>query len=160
MSGFRRHAGPGRDAGSIAAAVPVLAMVLLLLAGLVLDGARQLGARARAVAYAEEAARAGAAAVDLTVDELRLLPDDVVAERVRGYCRDAVAGGAPLTDAERCFVGVEPWRGDAARRLVVVTRVEIAVPAGLLGIVGVRELRASGEGKARPWQGLDATDVR
>ena len=152
--------GTGRDAGSVAAAVPVLALVVLLLAGLVLDGARQLGARARAVAYAEEAARAGAAAVDLTREGLHLLPDDVVAERVRGYCRDAVAGGAPLTGAEGCFVRVEAWRGDASRRLVVVTRVEVSVPAGLLGIVGVRELRAAGEGKARPWEGLDASDAR
>ncbi len=51
------------DAGALAPAVPVLAFVLLLLGGLVIDASRLLNARGRAVAYAEEAARAGAGAI-------------------------------------------------------------------------------------------------
>ena len=146
------------ERGSVAVLVPVLAVVVLLLAGLVLDGGRQLTARARAVAYAEEAARAGAAAVDLEQQDLALLPDDVVAARVNGYCRDAAAAGAPIEDPGACFVRVEPAADPPHRRVVVVTRVSTHLPSGLLGMVGVRELTADGEGKARPYQGLDDSE--
>ena len=46
------------ERGSLAPAVPVIAMFLLLLGGLGVDGSRQLNARGQAVAFAEEAARA------------------------------------------------------------------------------------------------------
>ena len=157
MSGGGRR--PGGDRGSVAPVVPLLALVVLLLAGLVLDGSRQLNARARATAYAEEAARAGAAAVDLQEMDLELLPADVVAERVNGYCRDAVAAGAPIENPGNCFQGIESTTEAPARPLVVVTRVETSIPSGLLGIVGVRELRAAGGAKARPYEGLDETDA-
>ncbi|WP_158257097.1 pilus assembly protein TadG-related protein [Kineococcus xinjiangensis] len=150
----------GDDRGSIAPVVPLLALVVLLLAGLVIDGSRQLNARARATAYAEEAARAGAAAVNLEVEELELLPSDVVAERVNRYCLDAAAAGAPIRNPGNCFQGLEDTKEAPVRRLVVVARVETAIPAGLLGIAGVRELAAAGEAKARPYQGLDETDVQ
>ncbi|WP_205709562.1 pilus assembly protein TadG-related protein [Kineococcus siccus] len=150
----------GRDDGSIAPAVPIVALVLLLLAGLVVDASRQLTARARAVAYAEEAARAGAAAVDLDEQELRLLPEAAVRARVEGYCRDAVTAGAPIVDPGACFRGVRAVSATDGRRLVVVAHVDVVVPASLLGLVGVRELRASGDGRARPFEGLDEEDAQ
>lgn len=148
------------DEGSIAPAIPVLALVLLLLAGLVVDASRQLSARGRAVAYAEEAARAGAAAIELDAPDLRLLPEDVVRERVNAYCRAAAAGGAPLVDPENCYRGTTRVGDPQGRALVVVTHVEIVQPTTLLGIVGVRELRAAGDGRARPFEGTTEEDVQ
>jgi hypothetical protein len=148
------------DAGSIAPAVPVFALVLLLLAGLVVDGSRQLSARARAVAYAEEAARAGAAAIDLDAPDLELLPEATVRQRVDTYCRDAAAAGAPIVDPGACFRGTRVVGADDARRLVVVAHVDVVVSASLLGLVGVRELRAGGDGSARPFEGIDEEDAR
>ncbi|GAA0288845.1 pilus assembly protein TadG-related protein [Kineococcus aurantiacus] len=148
-----------RDEGSIAPAVPVLALVLLLLAGLVVDASRQLGERARAVAYAEEAARAGAAAVDLDAPDLELLPDGQVAARVNAYCTAAAAAGAPIVDPGNCFRGTTEVGDPQGRRIVVRTRVEVVQPATLLGIVGVHELRAAGEGRARPFEGTREEDA-
>ncbi|MEZ0165125.1 pilus assembly protein TadG-related protein [Kineococcus sp. LSe6-4] len=151
----------GRDEeGSIAPAVPVLALVLLLLAGLVLDASRQLSARARAVAYAEEAARAGAAAVDLDAPDLRLLPQEQVAARVTAYCAAVAASGAPVVDPASCFRGTTAVGDPSGRRTVVRTHVELVLPASLLGIVGVRELRAAGDGSARPFEGTREEDAR
>lgn len=148
------------DRGSIAPAVPVLALVLLLLAGLVLDAGRQLSARARAVAYAEEAARAGAAAVDLDAPDLRLLPPDQVAARVTAYCTAAAAQGAPIVDPASCFRGTTSVGDPAGRPTVVRTHVDLVLPTSLLGIVGVHELRASGDGSARPFEGTREEDAR
>ncbi|WP_432511196.1 pilus assembly protein TadG-related protein [Kineococcus sp. SYSU DK001] len=149
-----------RDEGSIAPAVPVLALVLLLLAGLVVDASRQLAARARAVAYAEEAARAGAAAIDLDAPELELLPEGRVAERVTAYCRAAAASGAPIVDPGNCFRGTTATGDPQGRRIVVQTHVEIVLPSTLLGIVGVQELRAAGDGRARPFEGTREEDAQ
>lgn len=149
-----------RDEGSIAPAVPVLALVLLLLAGLVVDASRQLSARGRAVAYAEEAARAGAAAVELDAPDLRLLPEDAVRDRVNAYCLSAAAGGAPLVDPGNCYVGTTSAGDPQGRPLVVVAHVEIVQPTTLLGIVGVRHLRAAGDGRARPFEGTTEEDAR
>jgi hypothetical protein len=147
------------DQGSIAPAVPVLALVLLLLAGLVIDASRQLSARARAVAYAEEAARAGAAAVELDADDLELLPENQVAARVNAYCRAAASSGAPIVDPGGCFRGTTDVGDPLHRRIVVQTHVEIVQPASLLGIVGVTGLRAAGDGRARPFEGTSEEDV-
>ncbi|GAB3469057.1 pilus assembly protein TadG-related protein [Kineococcus endophyticus] len=148
------------DGGSIAPAVPVLALVLLLLAGLVVDAGRQLSARARAVAYAEEAARAGAAAVDLDAPDLQLLPEDQVAARVTAYCTAAAAAGAPIADPASCFRGTTSVGDPAGRPTVVRTHVDLVLPASLLGIVGVHDLRASGDGSARPFEGTREEDAR
>ncbi|PRY17795.1 pilus assembly protein TadG-related protein [Kineococcus rhizosphaerae] len=148
-----------RDEGSIAPAVPVLALVLLLLAGLVVDASRQLTERGRAVAYAEEAARAGAAAIELDAPDLELLPDEQVAARVNAYCGAAAAAGAPLVDPGNCFRGTTRTGDPQARRIVVQTHVELVQPTTLLGIVGVRELRASGDGRARPFEGTREEDA-
>lgn len=138
---------PRGDAGAITAAVPILALMFLLLAGLVVDSGRQLNARARAVSYAEEAARAGAQGVDPASDPLALdVP--LARERVATYC-DRVVASEGSERVRRCeTTGVDPVEGR------VTVRVELAIPAGLLGLVGVETLRASGEGSARPLIGV------
>jgi hypothetical protein len=145
-----------RDRGSIAPAVPVIGLIILLVGGLVLDASRQLNARGRAVAYAEEAARAGASAVDLASPRLQLVPADV-STRVAGYC-DAVNRALPDQGLKQCrLVGIEPAAD--GRPLVVVVHVEMSIPATLLGIVGVSTLTASGDGRARPLEGVDVGDA-
>jgi hypothetical protein len=141
------------ERGSIAPAVPVIAMALLLLGGLGIDGSRQLNARGEAVAFAEEAARAGAQGVDVTASDLRL--DRALAEeRVRSYC----ARVEQLGQVESCeFVRIEPVSDDDPRDLVVVTHVELQIEASLLGMIpGVDTLTASASARARPYEGIDA----
>ncbi len=144
------------DVGAIAPAVPILAFVLLLLGGLVIDASRLLNARGRAVAFAEEAARAGASAVEPGRSELAL-DRDTVAERVDAYC-DAVEqgdGGVSSCDLH----AVQAVGGGDRRELVVVVQVGLEIPASLLGMVGVEVLRASARGSARPYEGVDPRDV-
>lgn len=142
-----------RERGSIAPAVPIIALVLLLLGGLVLDASRQLNARGQAVAIAEETARAGAQAVFLDEFGQPELRPVEVAELVEEYC--AVVRQRPIVTTCR-LERVEPLPRDdgTTRPGVVVARVEIEIPASLLGIVGVSTLSASGEGRAQPMEGL------
>ena len=65
--GPRRARRAGRDSGQVTAFVVVMAAALVLMIGLVLDGGLTLAARERALGEAQEAARAGAQAVNLAV---------------------------------------------------------------------------------------------
>lgn len=142
----------GADRGSIMPLIPVLALALLMIAGLVIDASRQLNARSQAVAYAEEAARAGAQAVR---NEVPLSLDREQASRLVGdYCGRVLSQPAVTSCALTAF---EPAREGPPRPLVVVVRVETSIPATLLGMVGVTTLTAAGEGRAEPVEGeLDA----
>lgn len=145
------------DAGAIAPAVPVFAFILLLLGGLVIDASRLLNARGRAVAFAEEAARAGASAIRAGQAVLAL-DEDTMRERVRAYC-DAVKSD-PSGSVTYCeFEGLNEVGGGDPRRLVVEVQVRLAIPASLLGMVGVDTLRASAVGSARPFEGVNPLDV-
>lgn len=157
---MRRPPAQRRDAGAIAPVVPVLGFILLLLGGLVIDASRLLNARGRAVAYAEEAARAGASAIEPGQAVLGL-DESVVRARVEDYCRaievDDEQGGG-VTDC----AFLPPLRavsGSDGRLLVVRVAVKLEIPASLLGMVGVQTLKASGEGSARPYEGVDPRDV-
>lgn len=139
------------ERGSLAPAVPIIAMFLLLMGGLVIDASRQLNARGEAVAFAEEAARAGAQGVDVAQDDLVLDPL-VVRDRVDRYCRRV----EQLGQVQECsFVRIENVSGSDPRPLVVVTRVRTEIRTTLLGMVGKHTLRASGEARARPYEGID-----
>jgi hypothetical protein len=131
------------DQGSLAPSVPIIAIMFLVLAGLVIDSSRQLTARARAVSYAEEAARAGASAVDPASEPLVIDPAQARL-MVGDYCAAAKAREPRLT---LCQPG--PPHAD---RVTVKTRIEL--PSGLLGIVGISTLSASGNGEARPLIGV------
>jgi hypothetical protein len=67
VTGRRATRNPAADAGQITAFVVVMMAALILLAGLVLDGGLTLAARERALAKAQEAARAGAQAINLAI---------------------------------------------------------------------------------------------
>ena len=151
---------PAGDAGSLAPAVPVLALILLLLGGLVIDASRLLNARGRAIAYAEEAARAGASAIVAGQSGLQL-DESAVRARVEGYCAAIQADTAQQGGVRECVFRPPLRRAadDDPRQLVVVVFVRLEIPATLLGIVGVQTLGASGEGRARPFEGVDDTDL-
>lgn len=145
-----------RDRGSIAPAIPVIAMALLLLGGLVIDASRQLNARGEAVAFAEEAARAGVQAIRINeFGEVELVAREVPG-LVADYCSRVLARSA----VSRCeLVRLEPAPEGTRRPFRVVAEVELSVPASLLGMVGVRQLTASGSGRAEPVEGeLDAIE--
>lgn len=139
------------ESGSLAPAVPIIAIMLLALGGLGIDGSRQLNARGQAVAFAEEASRAGAQGVDLTQEQLTLDPD-LVRDRVRTYC-DRVLQLGQVTECR--FDRIEQSTGNNSRPIVVVTSVKLDIQSTLLGIVGVRRLTASATAKARPYEGID-----
>lgn len=138
----------GADRGSILPVVPVMALAMLMIAGLVIDASRQLNARSQAVAFAEEAARAGAQAVR-NEQPLQLDRDEARAN-VADYCGTVLVRGY-VTRCELVDIAAAP--DGPARPLVVVVQVQTTIPATLLGMVGVRTLTAAGEGRAEPVEG-------
>ncbi|WP_298888659.1 Tad domain-containing protein [uncultured Serinicoccus sp.] len=137
----------GRERGSILPVIPVVALSLLLIAGLVIDASRQLNARSQAVAYAEEAARAGAQAVE--PEPPATLDPQQARRNVGDYCAQVLQRSAVTS----CGVtDIEPAE-DSPRPYTMVVRVETQIPTTLLGMVGVRSLSASGVGRAEPVAG-------
>jgi len=84
------------ERGAVSTFLAVLALALLMAAGLAIDGGRKVNLLREASHLADNAARAGAQAVDLdtlrTTGDLQLLTDDAV-QRVGGYL--ASLGRAP-----------------------------------------------------------------
>ena len=81
------HAVPD-ERGAVSTFLAVIALAMLMAAGLAIDGGRKINALLEASHLADNAARAGAQAVDLdtlrTTGELRLLPEEA-AVRVDQY---------------------------------------------------------------------------
>jgi Putative Flp pilus-assembly TadE/G-like len=139
---------PRGERGALTPAVLILAIMIFWLAGLVIDGARQLNARSRAIAYAQEAARAGASGINLNVQKLEFDPKDVRA-RVDAYCAEARANDDTIT---RCGLSKEP---DAENLEVAV---ELKNPTTFLSMLGVQSLTAKGQGEAHAEQGINKAD--
>lgn len=138
--------------------VPILILALFVVGGLVVDGSRDLNARGDAQAYAEEAARAGATAVDLTQADLAL-DDALAAQRVAGYC--AAVEKNSSVHVVSCGLRPDaftlaPTCGGASARIVVNTEVRLRIDTTLLGIVGARQLSVTGQASARPYEGTTA----
>jgi len=129
--------------------MPIIAMVLLLLGGLGIDGSRQLNARGDAVAYAEEAARAGAGAIRNTA--LLELDPGQVRTNVHAYCAKVLA----LEQVTTCrFAGIYPASDSDARMLRVRVFVRTSIRTTLLGMFGPHTLTASAYGEAQPYEGI------
>lgn len=121
--------------GAIVVFVVGLATALLLVAGLVFDGGQILAARREAYALADNAARAGAQAVDL--DALR-------ADRPV-HLEPAAAQAAARSYLERVgSEGAVTVTGDT-----VQVRVSQNVPLLVLRMVGMQERTVAGKGQAR-----------
>lgn len=134
----------GDESGTASVFVIGIVLVLMVVAGLVVDGGRAINARAALADDAEQAARAGANVLDL--DTLRATGDVRIdpagardaAERfldARGYRPDEI-------------VSIE---ADAAQVHVVLTRV---VPTSLLSLIMINEFTVDGEATARAAVGI------
>lgn len=155
----------GDDRGSIMPLVPILLFAFLVLGGLVVDGSNALNARSQAQSYAEEAARAGATAVNLAAPDLELVTDgsaDSAQVRVDNFCnalRNANSEIKSCRLADTPFTDVtdtNPGCPTGPQRIVVNTVVTMKAPTVLLGMVGLSEVSATGTARARPYEGTSA----
>ena len=94
------------ERGAVSTFLAVLALALLMAAGLAIDGGRKVNALSEASHLADNAARAGAQAVDLdtlrTTGTLQLQPDEAVVRvdeylAPLGHTADVTVSGATVT---------------------------------------------------------------
>ena len=122
--------------------------MIFTLAGLVIDGGRQLGARSRAVGYAQEAARVGAATIELNSAEAKI---DIAkaGTAVADFCAQVSANDPAVTVVRR-------HRARPQEDLTV--EVTIDNKTTFLGMVGIGNLDATGTGEAHAEQGVTKAD--
>jgi Putative Flp pilus-assembly TadE/G-like len=138
------HTRSAGDAGSIAAFVLVMFVVLFAVAGLVIDGGSELSAHQAATDEAEQAARRGAA--QLSDPGLR---SGVIAVDPSQAVKAAVD-----------FTVVAGHRGTATvSEGVVAVEVHYRIPTAILGIIGIRTLPVSATASAVDVAGVTAGSV-
>lgn len=135
--------------GALTPAVMVMAVSLLLLGGLVTDGGRQLNARLRAEATAEEAARAGANMIDLTEAD-PVLDREAATTAANLFCAQAKSEDPSITDCAVSGFGNDPnkhvdW---------IEVRVRVEIEATLFGLIGITQLSAAATERASAVQGI------
>lgn len=135
------------ERGSLSPAIVILIVMIFLLAGLVLDGGRQLGARSRAAGYAQEAARVGAAAIDLNSDEAKI---DVAkaGDAIGEFCRQVMGNDPAVVGCAPTVLNDEQVR----------VEVELSSKTAFLAVVGYTNLTAKGAGEAHAEQGILKSD--
>lgn len=147
LTAWFRIDAPSNDRGALSPAVVILALMIFTLAGLVIDGGRQLGARSRAVGYAQEAARVGAATIDLKVAEAKI--DTAKASTaVAEFCAQVTANDPAVTACGTSKMTDEDLAVD----------VTISNKTTFLGMVGIGNLDAHGTGEAHAEQGVTEPD--
>ncbi len=138
----------GRDAGSVTVLVAVLGFALLLMLGLVVDGGRQLIAYRRAANDAEQAARAGAGALN---------PAGL---RTGTYILSPAAAAA----AARRYLSASQPDGRITASSITVTGNTVAVAVTIrrtttfLAAVGITGVSATGRGRAQLVHGVAVED--
>lgn len=148
--GSRTH----EESGSITPFVVIVSLGILLLTALVVDGGRQLNAKGRGVAYAQEASRAGAQAVDVADPELDLLPSEALKVAAE-YCDEAMSADSQLV---RCSAEPTTVHDRAGTFQAVEVNTEVEVDAILLGMIGRHTLTSSGTAVARPVSGISEAE--
>lgn len=133
--------------GALSPAVAILAVMIFTLAGLVIDGGRQLGARSRAVGYAQEAARVGAAAIQLNNAEAKI-DTTKAATAISGFCAQVKSNDPAVTSCAPTTLTDEE----------VDISVSIANKTTFLGLIGKQSLKAIGTGQAHAEQGIKKAD--
>lgn len=124
------------ERGSITVFVAVAAVGLLVMLGLVVDGATKVRAIQRADRAAAEAARAAGQAIDLptaVVGDAPSVQPQAAAAAAEGFLRDAGLAGA---------VGVL----DGGRRIQVT--VSVQEDTVMLGLIGIHQLTGTGRAEA------------
>jgi Flp pilus assembly protein TadG len=125
-----------RDAerGAIGVFLAVLAPGLLLIVGLAVDGGAKVAATQRANAIADEAARAGGQALDVSAaltGQVRVDPAAAVAAAQDYLSRTGVQGTVTVVDADTLQVSTT-----------------ISEPTTFLGLIGISTLTVEGTGTA------------
>lgn len=135
LRGLARWRVPAGDRGSITLMLTVLFVMLLALAGIVIDGGAKLRAAENASSIAQEAARAGAGMVDrsaaystgtFSVDRVQAIT------AARAYLTRAGYPGTVSTDG-----------ADGIRVTVTVTE-----PTAVLSIIGIKAMTSTGSATA------------
>jgi Flp pilus assembly protein TadG len=134
------------DGGAAAVLLVLLTPVFLALAGLVLDGGRAIAARQQAADLAEQAARAGAGALDVTT--------------LRASGQDTINPAAAQAAACRYVTLSQP--GDGCRATVTAGQVTVTVatstPTVLLGLIGINTFHTTGWATATAVTGISTPD--
>lgn len=140
-----RASGRPDDAGTATAFVVFLAIALLAMAGLVVDGGLALNARQQVADDAEQAARAGAQRVD------------VLSLRQSGVVR--IEPGA-ARQAAQAFLGTRGYAGPdtavVATDAAVTVSARRVVPTALLSLVGIGSFTVDASAQARAAVGITA----
>lgn len=122
------------ERGALGVFLAVLVPGLLLIIGLAVDGGAKVAATQRANAIADEAARAGGQALDVSAalaGDVRVDPAAAVAAAQDYLERDGVQGAVTVVD------------GDT---LTVTTT--ITEPTAFLGLIGIQTMTVEGSGTA------------
>ncbi|WP_243118323.1 pilus assembly protein TadG-related protein [Actinomyces wuliandei] len=136
LSGLRRQR------GSLSVFVVVIAAVLLLLAGLCIEGGRVLNARATLTDQAEQAARSGAQ--QLADHGVRQGSEVTLDTRAAGLAARSYLAGVGLSGSSEVSVGPS----------TVTVTVERDVPTAMLRLVGLRSVHVTTTGEARTATGI------
>ena len=125
---------PSPERGAISVFLAVLVPGLLLIIGLAVDGGAKVSATQRANAIADEAARAGGQALDVSAalaGEVRVDPAAAVAGAQAYLDRTGVQGVVTVVD------------GDTLQVTTTITQ-----PTTFLGLIGISTLTVEGSGTA------------
>ncbi|MEC3974326.1 hypothetical protein [Amycolatopsis sp. H20-H5] len=130
--------------GRVTAFVVVFVAAVIAFSGLVLDGGLALAGKVRAIGEAQEAARAGAQAIDLSAyrsnGALRLVPGQA-STLARQYLAAAGRNGTVSVTGNTVAV--------------TVTDIHRSI---LLGVVGVHSISSSASATAQPERGVNAPE--
>ena len=134
MTRQRRRQQPDAERGAIGVFLAVLVPGLLLIIGLAVDGGAKVAATQRANAIADEAARAGGQALDISAaldGRIQLDPAAAVAAAQDYLDRNDVQGAVTVVD------------GDTLQVTTSITE-----PTSFLGLLGISTLTVEGSGTA------------
>jgi Flp pilus assembly protein TadG len=152
-AGLRRAAAARGEEGAAAVLLLVLTPALFGLAGLVLDGGRQLSARQQAADLAEQGARAGADRLDITQLRATSTAQGAGALDVRAAKAVACRYVTIADPAATCTATVDDT-ADGPRLTVGVRTSSSTV---LLGLIGVNHLHTDATGSALAVTGIRTT---
>ena len=134
MTRQRRRQQPDAERGAIGVFLAVLVPGLLLIIGLAVDGGAKVAATQRANAIADEAARAGGQALDISAaldGRIQLDPAAAVAAAQDYLDRNDVQGAVTVVDGDTLYVTTT-----------------ISEPTTFLGLVGITTMTVEGSGTA------------
>ncbi|WP_448642317.1 pilus assembly protein TadG-related protein [Geodermatophilus sp. URMC 63] len=134
MTARHRHPRADPERGAISTFLAVLVPGLLLIMGLAVDGGAKVAATQRANAIADEAARAGGQALDVSAalaGQVRVDPAAAVAAAQDYLTRTSVRGSVTVVD------------GDTLQVSTMITQ-----PTTFLGLIGISTLTVEGSGTA------------